>query len=93
MCVFCAAADDSLRLYDVARGVLLKTLFAKTYGAARVAFTHAPSCVLSAAGSRRAGNGAAALPGAGEHDVRYHSFHDNTYLRFFRVRPARGRPT
>lgn len=24
-----------------------------------------------------------------EHDVRYHSFHDNAYLRFFK---ARGRP-
>ena len=62
----------------MANGALLKTLFAKTYGASKVCFTHAPSCILAASGSRR--NGAA------EHDVRYHSFHDNTYLRFFKVR-------
>ena len=57
----------------------MKTLFAKTYGASRVCFTHAPSCVLAASGVRRAG-------AAPEHDVRYHSFHDNTYLRFFKAR-------
>ena len=72
-----AAADDSLRLYDVANGALLKTLFAKTYGASKVCFTHAPMCILAASGAR-----------ASEHDVRYHSFHDNTYLRFFKVRTA-----
>ena len=73
-----AADDDSLRLYDVASGALLKTLFAKTYGASKVCFTHAPTCILAASGVRR--------NGASEHDVRYHSFHDNTYLRFFKVR-------
>jgi hypothetical protein len=76
-----AADDDSLRLYDVANGALLKTLFAKTYGASKVCFTHTPTCILAASGVRRAG-------GTSEHDVRYHSFHDNTYLRFFKVRVA-----
>ena len=74
-----AADDDSLRLYDVAKGTLAKTLFAKTYGCSHVCFTHAPTCVLAASGVRRSG-------AAPDHDVRYHSFHDNTYLRFFKVR-------
>ncbi len=69
------ADDDSLRLYDVANGVLLKTLFAKTYGVSKVAFTHAPLAVLTASGAARS-----------DHDVRYHSLHDNTYLRFFKAR-------
>ena len=68
----------------MANGALLKTLFAKTYGASKVCFTHAPTCILAASGSRR--------NGASEHDVRYHSFHDNTYLRFFKVCYAALRP-
>jgi hypothetical protein len=75
-----AADDDSLRLYNLTTGTLAKTLFAKTFGASRVAFTHAPACILAASGARR---------GGGEHDVRYHSFHDNTYLRFFKARALR----
>jgi COMPASS component SWD2 len=78
-----AADDDSLRLYNLSTGTLAKTLFAKTFGASRVAFTHAPSCVLAASGARR---------GGGEHDVRYHSFHDNTYLRFFKARACAHAP-
>jgi hypothetical protein len=75
-----ASDDDSLRLYDLQSGTLLKTLLARAAGARLVTFTHAPSCVLTAAGGRR-GSGT-------EHEVRYHSFHDNTYLRFFKARSA-----
>ena len=70
-----AADDDTLRLYDVANGTLLKTLGCKTYGVSAVAFTHSPLCVLTASGAHRS-----------DHDVRYHSLHDNTYLRFFKAR-------
>jgi COMPASS component SWD2 len=72
-----AAGDDSLRLYDTAAGTLLKTVLGKTYGVGRVACTHAPLAVLTASGSNRT-----------DHDVRYHSLYDNTYLRFFKVSPA-----
>lgn len=75
-----AADDDTLRLYDVASGTLLKTLGCKTYGVSAVAFTHSPLCVLTASGAHRS-----------DHDVRYHSLHDNTYLRFFKAR-ARAVP-
>ena len=68
------AADESLHLYDTAAGTLVKTLFAKTYGVSRVACTHAPLAVLTASGANRS-----------DHDVRYHSLYDNTYLRFFKV--------
>ena len=79
-----AADDDSLRLYDVQGGALLKTLHAKTYGVSRVAFTHAPSCRLTASSWRRPGT---------EHLVCYHSLHDNAYLRFFQARRrSRARP-
>ena len=54
--------------------MLLKTVFGKTYGVGKVACTHAPLAVLTASGANRA-----------DHDIRYHSLYDNTYLRFFKV--------
>ena len=51
-----ASEDDSVRLYDTAGGALLKTVHAKTYGVSRIACTHAPLCVLTAASARRGGH-------------------------------------
>jgi COMPASS component SWD2 len=64
-----ASADGSLHLYSCDNASLRKTLFDKVNGCSSVAFTHSRNCVLTA--STR------------DHRVRYHSLHDNSYLRYF----------
>ncbi|EFJ44001.1 hypothetical protein VOLCADRAFT_65424 [Volvox carteri f. nagariensis] len=66
--------DDSIRVYDVARGVPVDTLHSRKYGVQNVCFTHDPACIVYA--SRK-------LKPTEAHALRYHSLHMNQYLRYF----------
>mmetsp|Transcript_13247 Transcript_13247/g.32149 ORF Transcript_13247/g.32149 Transcript_13247/m.32149 type:complete len:343 (-) Transcript_13247:315-1343(-) len=70
--------DDALHLYRTNTGVLLKTLYSKKYGCSCVTFTHASQAVVYASKVK-----AASKDPKKDHALRYHSLHDNTYLRYF----------
>ncbi|EEH60425.1 COMPASS/Set1C complex protein [Micromonas pusilla CCMP1545] len=70
--------DDALHLYRTNTGQLLKTLYSKKYGCSCVTFTHASQAVVYASKVKTA----SAQPQK-DHALRYHSLHDNTYLRYF----------
>ncbi|KAI3768782.1 hypothetical protein L2E82_19616 [Cichorium intybus] len=67
--------DDSVRLYDIANGKLLKTTHHKKHGADRICFTHHPSSVICSS-TRNLDAGAECL--------RYLSMYDNRCLRYFK---------
>ena len=73
-----AGDDDALHLYRTNTGQLLKTLYSKKYGCSCVTFTHASQAVVYASKVKTA----SAQPQK-DHALRYHSLHDNTYLRYF----------
>ncbi|GLC38382.1 hypothetical protein PLESTB_001271200 [Pleodorina starrii] len=70
--------DDSIRVYDVARGVAVDTLHSRKYGVQNVCFTHDPTCIVYA--SRKS---TGQLKPTEAHALRYHSLHMNQYLRYF----------
>ncbi|KAL3526394.1 hypothetical protein ACH5RR_011050 [Cinchona calisaya] len=70
-----ASEDDSVRLYDIASGQLLKTTFHKKHGADRICFTHHPSSVICSSRYK--------LDSSGE-SLRYLSMYDNRCLRYFK---------
>ena len=71
--------DDAIHLYNTNTGVKTKTLYSKKYGCSNVCFTHSAAAVIYSSRSKGAGGKA-----IGDHAVRYHSLHDNTYLRYFK---------
>ena len=75
---FSSGDDDALHLYRTNTGTLLKTLYSKKYGCSCVTFTHASQAVVYASKVK-----AASKDPRKDHALRYHSLHDNTYLRYF----------
>ncbi|KAG2485007.1 hypothetical protein HYH03_016210 [Edaphochlamys debaryana] len=71
--------DDSIRVYDVARGLATETLHSRKYGVQNVCFTHSPACIVYAS---RKPAGPTIKP-TDAHALRYHSLHNNQYLRYF----------
>ena len=67
-----------MHLYRTNTGTLLKTLYSKKYGCSCVTFTHASQAVVYASKVK-----AASKDPRKDHALRYHSLHDNTYLRYF----------
>lgn len=69
-----ASEDDSVRLYDVANGKLLKTTYHKTHGADQICFTHHPSSVICSSRYNL----------ETIESLRYLSMYDNRCLRYFK---------
>ncbi|KAK9104385.1 hypothetical protein Scep_021229 [Stephania cephalantha] len=69
-----ASDDDSVRIYDIANGSLLKTTFHKKHGADRICFTHHPSSVICSSRYNLDSN----------ESLRYLSMYDNRCLRYFK---------
>ncbi|KAL8251327.1 hypothetical protein R6Q59_035020 [Mikania micrantha] len=65
--------DDSVRLYDIANGKLLKTTHHKKHGADRICFTHHPSSVICSS-----------TCDLDSESLRYLSMYDNRCLRYFK---------
>jgi COMPASS component SWD2 len=72
--------DDAIHLYNTNTGTKTKTLYSKKYGCTNVCFTHSAAAVIYSSRSK-GGAGESAID---DHAVRYHSLHDNTYLRYFK---------
>ncbi|XP_009779174.1 protein ANTHESIS POMOTING FACTOR 1 isoform X1 [Nicotiana sylvestris] len=70
-----ASEDDSIRLFDIANGKLLKTAYHKKHGADRICFTHHPHSVICSSIHN--------LDLHGE-SLRYLSMYDNRCLRYFK---------
>ncbi|KAI5665491.1 hypothetical protein M9H77_15344 [Catharanthus roseus] len=70
-----ASEDDSVRLYDIANGNLLKTTYHKKHGADQICFTHHPSSVICSSRYN--------LETTAE-CLRYLSMYDNRCLRYFK---------
>lgn len=70
--VITSGSDDTVKLYSSIDGEHKKTFYVRKYGAQCVRFTHHNKAILAA--------------GARNQDccIRYHSLHDNSYLRTFR---------
>ncbi|KAI8911943.1 WD40-repeat-containing domain protein [Powellomyces hirtus] len=66
-----ASKDDSLRLYDAINGTAKHFVWSKKYGCAHARFTHSRSSIIYASTKE-------------DDTIRYHSLHDNKYLRYFR---------
>ena len=83
--------DDRLCVYSCQSGQLQRAVQSPRYGVGIARFTHDPLSVICASRAGEAGAasgaagaaGGAAGGGGGAHAIRYHSLHDNTYLRFF----------
>ena len=68
-----ASNDEKIQLYNVDKGIKEKCINVKKYGVNLVRFTHAsPNCILTASNNNNNDNA-----------IRYHSFYDNRYLRYF----------
>lgn len=74
--------DDAIHFYKVSvanpakEQMLKKKVICKRFGASHVSFTHHPRTILAA------GN---------DHNIRYHSLHDNAYLRVYKGHTGRIR--
>ncbi|KAI8927031.1 WD40-repeat-containing domain protein [Entophlyctis helioformis] len=66
-----ASDDESLRIYDARSGSLKSTVNSKKYGCALARFTHHPSNIVYASTKE-------------DDAIRYMSFHDNKYIRYFK---------
>lgn len=84
-----AGEDERICVYSCQSGTLNRVVQCPQHGVSIARFTHDPLTVLCAS-RRTAGRPATAsfAPAADEHALRYHSLHDNTYLRFFRGHTA-----
>lgn len=67
-----ASDDESIRLYDVANAVCLKTINSKKYGVDLVSFTSHPTTVIYSSKN------------GWDESLRLLSLHDNKYLRYFK---------
>ncbi|KAI9143260.1 WD repeat-containing protein 82-like protein [Paraphysoderma sedebokerense] len=66
-----ASEDDSLRVYNCIEAKPHKISYSKKYGCHLARFTHKSSCIIYASTKV-------------DHDLRYLSFHDNQYIRYFK---------
>ncbi|RLN68441.1 hypothetical protein BBP00_00000999 [Phytophthora kernoviae] len=64
--------DGVLSLINCLSGTVAKTIFTKRYGVGLVRFTHHPDCVIFSSANS-----------ANDHRIRYHSFFDNKFLRYY----------
>lgn len=76
-----ACSDESLQIYDPLQGTTSKSLLSKKYGCHLARFTHHSQSIVytSTKGSTAEDMGT----------IRYHSTHDNVYLRYFRGHAGR----
>lgn len=65
------SSDESMRLYSIRDGVQNKHAYSKKYGCSIARFTHKASTVLHTSTKE-------------DHTIRYLSFHDNKYIRYFK---------
>ncbi|KAI8826725.1 WD40-repeat-containing domain protein [Fimicolochytrium jonesii] len=65
-----SSGDDSLRLYDAVNATAKTHLYSKKYGCNLARFTHSRSSIIYSSTKV-------------DHTIRYHSLHDNRYLRYF----------
>eukprot|EP01084_Bolivina_argentea_P233075 392627_1 len=63
------STDNCIRLYDCLDGKVKKTIECKKYGASSVHFTHHSKAIL--------------LASPKDNTIKYHSLHDNAYIRTF----------
>ncbi|KAI9352491.1 WD40-repeat-containing domain protein [Zopfochytrium polystomum] len=68
--------DDSMRMYDCLTGTLKKTSYSKKYGCAHGRFTHKNTTIIYASTKE-------------DNAIRYLSFHDNKFIRYFKGHSAR----
>merc|ERR1740124_542483 len=69
--IVASCADDTVKLYNSVDGKLKRTAYVRKHGAKLVQFTHHSKAVLEAGNKNN------------DCCVRYHSLHDNSYLRRF----------
>ncbi|KAJ3412841.1 WD repeat-containing protein 82 [Chytridiales sp. JEL 0842] len=69
---------ESMHLYDCLSGTIKKTSYSKKYGCSLGRFTHKKECIIH--GSTKEDS---------EYAIRYLSFHDNKYLRYFKGHTGR----
>mmetsp|Transcript_7917 Transcript_7917/g.27245 ORF Transcript_7917/g.27245 Transcript_7917/m.27245 type:complete len:364 (-) Transcript_7917:644-1735(-) len=74
--------DAGIRLYDVSKGTEEMEFFSAKYGASSVRFTHHPMAILYASTRKDKAAGDNVVE---HHAIRYHSLHDNAYLRYFKA--------
>ncbi|CAM6097506.1 unnamed protein product [Calypogeia fissa] len=67
-----ASDDESIRLYDTANALLVKTIHSKKYGVDQICFAHHPSSVVYSSKN------------GWDESLRYLSLYDNRYLRYFK---------
>lgn len=72
------SASGQLRLYDYEKGVHERTCFSNKFGASSVRFTHHPLSILYAS------TVCESTSELENHAIRYHSLHDNAYLKYFK---------
>lgn len=82
-----AAEDDRLCVYSCQSGTLQRVVQSPRYGVSIARFTHDPLTVIGASRGTPA-SGDPSVADLGTHAIRYHSLHDNSYLRFFRGHTA-----
>ncbi|KXS12935.1 WD40 repeat-like protein [Gonapodya prolifera JEL478] len=75
---FCVTAseDESIRLYSCKTGTLEKTSFSRKYGCSLARFTHRANNIIHASTKE-------------DNAIRYLSFHDNRYLKYFQGHKTR----
>jgi COMPASS component SWD2 len=81
-----AGEDDRLCIYSCQSGTMQRVVQCPRHGVGVARFTHDPLTVICA--SRRGTAGQGGPSAVDDHALRYHSLHDNTYLRFFRGHTA-----
>jgi len=72
----------AIRLYNVEKGTLERSLLSPKYGASSARFTHHPLTILYASNNYESAHELE------NHAIRYHSLHDNAYLRYFKGHTA-----
>lgn len=79
------AADDGgcIGVFNTFEGKKLTTMLSSRYGTSHATFTHAPRCILHASTKSHSADP------LDNNAVRYLSYHDNRYLRFFKGHSAR----
>ncbi|CAL5218819.1 g548 [Coccomyxa viridis] len=66
-----AGDDDSIRTYNTLTGEPTKSVYSRKYGVANICCTHDPMSVIYTSTKGR------------DHGIRYHTLHDNKYIRYF----------
>ncbi|POM69998.1 Hypothetical protein PHPALM_13653, partial [Phytophthora palmivora] len=65
-------SDGVMSMINCLSGTVAKTILTKRYGVDIVRFTHHPDCVIFSSANS-----------ANDHRIRYHSFFDNKFLRYY----------